>query len=133
MLMAIDTFAASAALPSMYFLLLPQKKVPKKRGATSKRLPYTARPHGPASGRRRAQAPEAAALRVHPCPPCFFGRAQPHVSSFHLRYCLLRMRFSELWPILKPHRLTIMSALSTKPQKYTNQGAMFSGKTQNRP
>ena len=65
MLMAIETFTASAALPSMYFLLLPQKKVPKKRGATSKRLPYAARPLAP---KRNASglALQAAAARTGP-------------------------------------------------------------------
>ena len=37
MLMAIETFSASAAFLSLYFLLHAQKKVPKKRAATAKR------------------------------------------------------------------------------------------------
>ena len=36
-LMPLETFAAPAALLSLYFLLQAQKKVPKKRAATAKR------------------------------------------------------------------------------------------------
>jgi hypothetical protein len=42
--MSLETFAASAAFLSLYFLLHAQKKVPKKRAATAKRQPPASRP-----------------------------------------------------------------------------------------
>ena len=114
--MTLETFPASAAFLSMYFLLLPQKKVPKKRGATSKRLPYAACPHGPASG-RLAQAPEAATLRLHP---------QPHVSSFQLRYCRLTIQLNEQVPALKTAKVNYdVCTFDEAPKAYKTGGYVF--------
>jgi hypothetical protein len=96
----IETFWASAAYPSTYFLLHAQKKVPKKRAATAKR-PHARHARTPrkimlqgiissmglaiAVPARPPQGRSAAALPLHPCPPVFMGGASRTYSPNYLR------------------------------------------------
>ena len=76
--------------------------------------------------------------RQHPPPKSCSAAApplhrQPHISSFHLRYCHLTIRLTEAWPILKASWPNYYVCTLDERPIVCKQGAMFSGKTTNRP
>ena len=134
--MAIETFAASAAFFSLYFLLHAQKKVPKKRAATAKR-PHSRHARKPKSPMLAEITFRGLGRRQHPPPTsrssavpkhCASGplHPQPHISSFQLRCCRLTIQLNERWPALKTAKINYdVCTFDEAPKAYNTGGYVF--------